>query len=323
MRKGRVLLAVPLLAMSAARASAFDLSQAVTIDGYADLRLIAPSDQTSWLKGGLGKLRFGQGGGNFRFVEGVLQADAALEDDVRLIAVARAEPDQRSGIDGLEAYAHYQPKAEGEVSWSLKAGAFFPTISFENDDLGWASPYSLTPSAINTWIGEEMRTIGSEAIVKWRTAIGTFSAMGALYCCNDPNGILLADRGWAMHDRPTGLFERVPLPDATLRQFHSPYPARTAEFVEIDGQVGWYGGIGWQSDYGKIALVRYDNRGDDAAKTARDTAWATRFWSLAARTQLGPVILIAQGMTGDTGVSPRPGLDVYTDYQSAFRAGEL
>ena len=49
------------------------------------------------------------------------------------------------------------------VSWSVKAGAFFPTISLENDDLGWTSPYTLTPSAINSWIGEELRTIGSEA----------------------------------------------------------------------------------------------------------------------------------------------------------------
>src|SRR5262249_3576789 len=153
---------------------------------------------------GLGKLRFGPNRGNFRFVEGILQADAAFTDELHLIAVARAEPKQRSGIDALEAYLQYRPQGEGNISWSVKAGAFFPTISLDNADLGWASPYTLTPSAINTWIGEELRTIGSEAIVKWRTDFGTFSAIGALYCCNDPTGILLADRGWAMDDRPSG-----------------------------------------------------------------------------------------------------------------------
>ena len=56
----------------------------------------------------------------------------------------------------------------GRVSWSVKAGAFFPTISLENDDLGWTSPYTLTPSAINSWIGEELRTIGSEGIAALR-----------------------------------------------------------------------------------------------------------------------------------------------------------
>ena len=47
--------------------------------------------------------------------------------------------------------------------------------------------------------------------------LGTFSLIGALICCNDPAGILMADRGWAMDDRPTGLFERVRVPDATRK----------------------------------------------------------------------------------------------------------
>ena len=51
----------------------------------------------------------------------------------------------------------------------MKTGAFFPTISLENDDLGWTSPYTLTPSAINSWIGDELRTIGSEAILRCDT----------------------------------------------------------------------------------------------------------------------------------------------------------
>ncbi len=50
----------------------------------------------------------------------------------------------------------------------MKSGAFFPTISLENDDLGWASPYTLTPSAINSWIGDELRSIGSEATMRWK-----------------------------------------------------------------------------------------------------------------------------------------------------------
>jgi len=76
--------------------------------------------------------------------------------------VLRAEPDDRNVVDALEAYLRYAPASDGDVSWSMKAGAFFPTISLENDDLGWASPYTLTPSAINSWIGDELRTIGGE-----------------------------------------------------------------------------------------------------------------------------------------------------------------
>ena len=66
----------------------------------------------------------------------------------------------RSGVDALETYLRYDDAGAHDLSWSVKAGAFFPTISLENDDIGWASPYTLTPSAINSWIGDEMRTIG-------------------------------------------------------------------------------------------------------------------------------------------------------------------
>ena len=102
--------------------------------------------------------------------------------------------------------------------------------------------------------------------------------------------MLVADRGWVMDDRPAGLFERQRLPDATARMFHAPVPMRTGEFDEIDGRVGWYLGLSWQMpDVGKITVVNYNNQGDDAAKTSRDGDWATRFWSVGARTQAGSV----------------------------------
>ena len=171
----------------------------------------------------------------------------------------------------------------------MKAGAFFPTISLENDDLGWASPYTLTPSAINSWIGDEMRTIGSEGTLRWNSgSLGTISLIGALTCCNDEAGVLIADRGWAMDDRPFGLFERERVPDATLRIFHAPVPGTTGMFDEIDGIVGWYAGAVWQlPGIAKLTVTRYDNQGDPDGATARDSAWRTKFWNFGARTQVG------------------------------------
>ena len=67
----------------------------------------------------------------------------------------------------------------------------------------------------------------------------------ALICCNDPAGVLIADRGWTLDDRPTGLFEEVRMPDATLELFHAPFPDRTPLFLEIDSHVGWYAGASW------------------------------------------------------------------------------
>ena len=316
MRRAFPLLAIPLLVLMMARAQAFDIA----FSGYLDARLIAPTGQQSWIKGGQGKSRFGNGDGNVRFVEGVGQANATLLDGLSAQVTARVEPTDSSGIDLLEAYALYAPKAEGDLSWSVKVGAFFPSISLENDDIGWASPYTLTPSAINSWIGEELRTIGTEANLRLNAGdMGTFAATGALICCNDEAGILMADRGWAMGDRPTGLFERIHLPAATTRLFHMPTPYYSGMFDEIDGSIGWYGGLTWQlpEGLGKLSVLRYDNRGDPAALTAHDTGWETKFWSFGARTSIGGVLLIAQQLSGYTSVISR-GVEQVTKFQSGF-----
>jgi hypothetical protein len=316
MRSGIPLLAVPLLVLSLARAGAMD----VTFSGYLDARLIAPTGQQSWVKGGLGKFRFGGGDGNARFVEGVGQANATLLDGLSAQVTARVEPSDSSGVDLLEAYALYAPQADGDLSWSVKAGAFFPSISLENDDIGWASPYTLTPSAINSWIGDELRTLGAEANLRWHAGdLGTLVATGALLCCNDEAGIMMADRGWTMDDRPSGLFERVHLPEATTRLFHMPTPTYSGMFDEIDGNIGWYGGLTWQlpDNLGKLSVLRYDNETDPTAVTARDTGWETKFWSFGARTSIGGVMLIAQQLSGYTAIVSR-GVEQATKFQSAF-----
>ena len=236
---------------------------ALTVTGYGDFRALASPSQTAWLNGGLSKFRYGDSDGNFRLAEAVAQGDLRLGDDFSLVALARAEPEQRTGIDLLESYLSWHPAAGGAWSWSVKTGAFFPTISLENDDLGWTSPYTLTPSAINSWIGEELRTIGSEGIVRYDGGgFGSFSFTGAVTCCNDPAGVLIADRGWAMDDRPTGLFSDLRLPEASVKLFHLS-DDRTPMFDEIDSTPGWYAGLGWQlAGIGKLTVLRYDNEGD-------------------------------------------------------------
>jgi hypothetical protein len=316
---GLALLVATLLAAVGVSAHAEENYGDLSVSGYADFRLIAPPRETAWLNGGLSKFRYGDDDGNFRFAEGVVQGDFKFSDEFSAIAVLRGEPEQRTGIDMLEGYVSWHPRAAGPVSWSVKTGAFFPTISLENDDLGWASPYTLTPSAINSWIGEELRTIGSEAIVRYDTgSFGTVSATASVFCCNDPAGVLMADRGWAMDDRPSGLFSDVREPDATRNLFHEGYPGRTPLFDEIDGRPGWYAGATWQmAAVGKISVLRYDNEGDPNRVSGEYAAWDTRFWSYGARTGWDQLVLIAQGLQGQTVIGTRFG-SAYTFFQSAF-----
>jgi hypothetical protein len=319
MRYGLVFAAILLaiLDVAATEAKALDLSDDLTITGYVDARLVGVASEASWLRGGLGKFRYGNN--QFAGGEAVLQASWQIDEALSAVSVLRAEPQTPTVLDALETYLRYAPVSERNISWSVKAGAFFPTISLENDDLGWASPYTLTPSAINSWIGDEIRTIGSEATLRWDGgSLGTISLMGALICCNDEAGELIADRGWAMNDRPFGLTERERVPDATLRIFQAPVPGTTGMFDEIDGIVGWYAGAIWQiPGIAKFTVTRYDNQADPAAATLRDAGWRTKFWNFGARTQFGPLVLIAQQMSGWTEIVG-PGFKADTKFQSGF-----
>ena len=77
---------------------------------------------------------------------------------------------------------------------------------------GWRSPYTLSFSAINTWVGEELRTIGAEYSLDW---LGRshghdfdFTLSAAGYGWNDTAGTVIATRGWGLHDRQSTLFGR-------------------------------------------------------------------------------------------------------------------
>jgi hypothetical protein len=308
--------AVPLIAL-VFPASAADFS----FHGYADLRIVAPDDQETWLAGGLGKFRFGdtQPDPNFRLTEAVGQATVSFSDDFRAVTTLRVEPEQRTGIDALDAYLTYTPISSGDWSWSAKAGAFFAPFSLENTDLGWTSPYTLTPSAIDSWFGDELRTVGGEITVRRRTPLGTIALTGALFCCDDPAGVLMADRGWSLDDRPTGLFEEPHLPNATLRLFGRPSPDRTEIFSEIDNRIGWFGGANWVVPaMGTLSVYRYDNGADPSAHDDDYFAWHTRFWSGGWESHFNGFSLLAQALRGVTTIEPAPPSYSTTQYQSAY-----
>src|SRR6185369_9311835 len=126
MRCGPAISAMLLAAFLASPAQAFDLTDDLVISGYLDVRAVAPADPQSWLNGGLGKFRYG-GRQNFG-AEGVLQAELGLNQNFHLVSVLRAEPQTPSVIDALETYLRYDDQ-QGDIGWSVKAGAFFPTIS--------------------------------------------------------------------------------------------------------------------------------------------------------------------------------------------------
>jgi hypothetical protein len=310
-----LLLAAFTLAPSAAGAVDFN------IEGYADFRLIVPSDQVSWRDGGLGKLRYGVENAkpDFQFAEAALDGSVVIFPELLAVATARMAMKQSSAVDLLEGYLRYRPVSTSAWRWSVTGGAFFPPVSLENTEIGWTSPWTLTPSAINSWIGEEIRIIGAEGNVEWRSELRTLSVSAAVFAWNEPAGVLLADRGWSLSDAFTGVFGRPRLPDVEAQTLNLPVPLRTQEILQIDDRAGWYAAAAWdETGVAKLNLITYDNEANQSAIYDDTIAWRTAFQDAGLSTQIGNVTLLAQGMLGRTAIRPSPNFSSDTHFSAAY-----
>jgi len=290
-------------------------------NGYADLRFVVPSTQGSSNYGDLGKLRYGYDDGNMDVKLSDVMGEARVQILPELMAVATARINTEYGpaVDLIEAYVRYRPVSTSEWRWSVKAGAFFPPGSLENDQLGWTSAWTITPSAINTWIGYELRTIGVEGKVEWRRDDGTLALTGAVFGWNDPAGVLIADRGWSFDDRVSGIFEHERLPNAIAVAQHKPVPLQAELFREMDNSPGWYLNLSWEpSDIGSFEIMRYDNNADPTVAGGGQLAWHTSFWNAGYRTKIDNVTLLAQALSGSTAIHPNPRFRAATNFASAY-----
>ena len=297
-------------------------AQDVEVHGFVELRSGWSDDEAAWRDGGLGKTRFGQG-------DAPVTANAALaarwQITPAMSAVAQAQwvPQQRDAPDVLEAYVAYRPVSTTPWRWSTRAGAFFPPISQENDGIGWTSPWTLSPSAIDSWVGEELRTIGIETRLQHRSATRNVEAFAAIFGGNDPAGELIAARGWSLGDLTSGLNAHVREPDVYAALAEATVPVSYRPFDEIDGRPGWYAGVDVDSQaHGKLVLLRYDNRADPTRSEDVDGrelyAWHTRFWSVGGQTHVGDVTVVAHAMHGSTAFEPAPGLLLQTDFHAGY-----
>jgi len=284
------------LALLSREASAFEWE--LDVDG----RLVSSNGQKSAMSGGLGELRFGESKSGVQLG----RARLALSQPVGNVLALHLDAsywgdDDKSPVDVTEAYAEYRPYPIDGFRVRVRGGAFYAPISLENRAAGWESPYTLSSSAINNWIAEEVRTIGLETQAEWLgTRLGhsfDLSVVGAVYRWNDPIGGVLASKGFGISDRQTGLFGRVGMPGVAPLRGREP-------FHEIDGRTGYYGGLELRYlDRLTLRALHYDNRADPTAYDARlnDYAWQMKFDSAGARYESpGGWTLITQWLQGET-----------------------
>ena len=291
-----------------------------------DVRAVSSDGRESFLDNGQGKLRFDEDHQGIQL--GRLRA--ALDQPFGEVFSAHVEAstwddDDKNPIDLTEAYLEYRPYPRAGLRTRVRLGAFYPPMSLESRALGWETPYTITPSAISSWIGEEIRTVGLEGQVDWLgTRLGhdfDLQLTAAVFGWNDPAGTMLGAHGFGFHDRQTTLFGRVgaPQPD--------PEFAKKELFHEIDGRPGYY--VGAQARYldrAVLNVLHYDNRADPTAEAPeiRDLAWLTKFDAVALRIETGGGwTILLQGLDGTTVIDPGFWLDWEFDSQSALLARRM
>jgi hypothetical protein len=291
--------------------------------GYLDLRATTTDSEPNWMDGGYGKLRWGGADSPAQLGGAALVLQAPFAAAWYAQGTVQAQADDSSGLELLEAWVRWRPVATGRWRNSLKAGLFFPPVSLENDGPGWTNPYFVTSSALDTWIGEELRSTGIEWRAERRGDVDTFEFALTAFGGNDTAGELLADRGWALSDRVYGVFGSIRVPDPA--SFDGPPPRRFDPFVEIDKRIGVSAEVTWRRPgLDRLTLVRYDNRADPSVETHYDDhdvyAWRTRFTALGWERRGTDSVWLAQAMAGDTLIMPSPFFHSRTDFWAAYVA---
>jgi hypothetical protein len=300
-----------------------DLVSRETVSGLLDLRLAAVSGENAWTNGGFGKARFDGAGSGFKGKatgQGDLVWKPRLSWEWSGLVDLQAQPDQTHGLDVGEAFIRYKPVPRGDTRFNIRAGLFYPPISLEHEGGAWVPADTITPSAINSWVGEELKVAGVEATITHEMLGEEIAATAAVFYDADTAGTLLALRGWSFGDVKSSLSGHFPLPPL------SPFiaglqPPFTTSVREIDDKPGWYGQLAWRRHGLALDVLYYDNGGDRVSKTAAlEWAWDTRFveagltWDIDPRTKLR-----AQAMHGTTHMGfPTPEIWIDNGYDAAY-----
>lgn len=306
------LLGVVLLCASA-RAGKFDddegqsLIPGLKFSGLIDARFYETSRDVSWLRAGSNMLRYGgrdtnsDGTGDrrvagFAVPQTSVVLDAAVIPNAKVHVQANFSTDSSSAsskIGVIEAFAQADKAFSTGDALQAKAGGFIPLLSWEHPDNAWSTRYTLTPSVIGSWVGEEIRALGAEGAWQrdWPAQTRTRLTAGA-FSGGDQIGRSLWFRGWALHDYQGSLTEQYILQQRAY-----------APSVELDGRLGYYGrgdlslfdrliqlGGGWWTNNGNERL------GQPGAANLDTQAFRTQLWHYGGKVEWKRVTLIGQLM---------------------------
>ncbi len=251
--------------------------------------------------------KFSEGGANrdlFHVNEAALTLQGRLGWSWTGSITAKYGHNAKNPVDISEAVLFFKPVSTSPWRVNARLGSFYAPISLENTSTAWTSPYTLTSSAINSWVGEELKTFGGEATVGYHLENGDHvDFFGAGFGNNDTAGTLLAFRGWRMHDYEATILDGFKLPNpAHIQSIFTRQSLTTQPFAEVDGRAGYYAGFNLERpDAVKFRTLYYDNRANPTVVENGQYGWHTRFVSAGLKVILPfQLTLIEQSMLGNT-----------------------
>ncbi|HET7706233.1 MAG TPA: hypothetical protein VFM36_09120 [Thermoanaerobaculia bacterium] len=302
-------------------------AQTLDLRGFLTGRAAHVTGPESWMEDGFG--RFDTSG-----TAATATAEAGVDWSptpwftLHAHGVARAEPDsirgRRAGL--VAGFLELHNTSETD-RFHVRAGQFFLPTSRENKGDLWSSPYTVNYSAINTWMGQEVRPIGVD--LEWRHTTAGFNSLtlgGTAFGGNDTMGTLLAWRGWSIGNRLPVFDELAPLPPLWSLPVFIPdqNPEGTTPFrSDMDDRIGWSarGRLGF-TDRANIQWTHVDNRGDYELY-GDEYSWKTKFNLIGA--EIGhteSTVFAAEWIHGYTAMGPflafLGGRPVVVDFTSAY-----
>ncbi len=314
--------------MASSEAMAQDNFPEFNFTGYADARLSYSSGEPGWFDRGVGKTRYGSdAAGNdewrLNLAEAALLVDAKFSWDFSAFANIKFDPEQTNNVDLVEAYVRYNKLISSGYRLEARLGTFYPHISLENFGIAWTSPYSITPSAINSWVGEEVKTTGLELNIEKELEDNAFSLNAGIFGFNDTAGTLLFFRGWALHDNKIGVFSKYYIPDLDILQGmffrQDPY---TVPHIELDDKPGFFVGGEWENfGFFTANVFYYDNRADPTVLVGGQYGWESDFINVGLTIDyFEDFEIFGQFMKGNTKMGPWLGsfYPADVDYESFY-----
>ena len=317
------------LCASPAAASDLRLFTPDTLELNGDVRLVAVDGEKSWLDGGYGKLRSGSHGelrvrpqlGNLNLIW-----QPQLTWSLAAVVVGSIQGGERTQAGLSQAYLTFRPMRGSRTAFSARAGLMWPPVSLEHEGADWHVKDTITPSVINSWMGEEVRPVAAEATLAFSLGGNKLRATAAAMAANDTSGTLLTFRGWALHDTTTLAFHRQPLPplDDVVGSYQAPFTHPLLDLHRgFAHRPGYYAKLSWQpSAPVRFELFRYDNRANPIdVNTDLEWGWRTQFDDLGMVADLGSgAQLKAQAMSGRTRMGYAKGGRRWIDnrFRSAF-----